>query len=97
MTAWTTTTDYEGTDPMTLDANAVAGMLTEIFGAEMTAARQPVRPLRQPRPRSARLRAYTHASGSRAAMQHLHGDRACASCAGRTAVPGRRPRGRLPT
>ena len=30
--------DYPGVDPMTLDANAVAGMLFEIFGAEMTDA-----------------------------------------------------------
>jgi Family of unknown function (DUF6510) len=32
-TAWPTTDD-----PMTLDANAVAGMLQDAFGAEMTAA-----------------------------------------------------------
>jgi hypothetical protein len=31
------TPDYESEDPDALDANAVAGMLVEIFGAEMTA------------------------------------------------------------
>jgi hypothetical protein len=30
-------TDYESTDSHALDANAVAGMLAEIFGSEMTA------------------------------------------------------------
>lgn len=29
-------TDYPAVDPLTLDANAVAGMLQEIFGSEMT-------------------------------------------------------------
>jgi hypothetical protein len=28
--------DYTSPDPMTLDANAVAGMLMEVFGTEMT-------------------------------------------------------------
>jgi hypothetical protein len=28
--------DYQTTDPHTLDANGVAGMLAEIFGTEMT-------------------------------------------------------------
>jgi len=28
--------DYVSSDPMTLDANAVAGMLMEVFGTEMT-------------------------------------------------------------
>jgi Family of unknown function (DUF6510) len=32
------TTDYSAADPMTLDANAAAGMLMEIFGTEMTVA-----------------------------------------------------------
>jgi len=31
-------TDYPGEDALTLDANAVAGTLHEIFGAEMTIA-----------------------------------------------------------
>jgi hypothetical protein len=31
------TTDYTTYDPLALDANAVAGMLQEIFGSEMTA------------------------------------------------------------
>ena len=30
--------DYPADDPLTLDANAVAGVLHEVFGAEMTAA-----------------------------------------------------------
>jgi hypothetical protein len=30
------TPDYQSEDPYALDANAVAGMLTEIFGSEMT-------------------------------------------------------------
>ena len=30
------TTDYEVADPQTLDGNAAAGMLFDIFGAEMT-------------------------------------------------------------
>jgi hypothetical protein len=30
--------DYQSDDPRTLDANAVAGMLIEIFGTEMTLA-----------------------------------------------------------
>jgi uncharacterized protein DUF6510 len=32
------TTDYSTDDPLTLDANAVAGLLQELFGAEMTTA-----------------------------------------------------------
>jgi NAD-dependent SIR2 family protein deacetylase len=32
------TSDYEGRDTLTLDANAAAGMLMEIFGTEMTIA-----------------------------------------------------------
>jgi hypothetical protein len=32
------TTDYEHDDPHTLDANAVAGLLQELFGSEMTGA-----------------------------------------------------------
>jgi hypothetical protein len=32
------TADYQTADPMTLDANAAAGMLMEIFGTEMTVA-----------------------------------------------------------
>jgi len=35
----TDTTDYPGADTLTLDANAAAGMLMEIFGTEMTVAR----------------------------------------------------------
>jgi NAD-dependent SIR2 family protein deacetylase len=31
-------TDYPGVDALALDANAVAGLLHEIFGSEMTAA-----------------------------------------------------------
>ena len=38
MTDQTDMTDYAADDPHTLDANAVAGLLHEIFGAEMTAA-----------------------------------------------------------
>lgn len=30
--------DYPDADPLTLDANAVAGMLHEVFGTEMTAS-----------------------------------------------------------
>lgn len=32
------TSDYPGADTLTLDANAAAGMLMEIFGTEMTVA-----------------------------------------------------------
>jgi Family of unknown function (DUF6510) len=31
-------TDYSTDDPLTLDANAVAGLLHELFGTEMTSA-----------------------------------------------------------
>ena len=34
----TETSDYPGADTLTLDANAAAGMLMEIFGTEMTDA-----------------------------------------------------------
>jgi len=37
MTAPDESADYPAVDPLTLDANAVAGMLQEIFGIEMTA------------------------------------------------------------
>ena len=38
MTKQTDLTDYAADDPQTLDANAVAGLLEELFGAEMTSA-----------------------------------------------------------
>jgi len=41
------TADYPDVDPLTLDANAVAGILHEVFGSEMTGA-EPLRPLRKP-------------------------------------------------
>jgi hypothetical protein len=38
MTTPTETSDYPAADSLTLDANAAAGMLMEIFGTEMTIA-----------------------------------------------------------
>ena len=38
MTAPDEKTEYTGADSLTLDANAAAGMLMEIFGTEMTVA-----------------------------------------------------------
>ena len=57
-----TTVDYEGADALTLDANAVAGMLTEIFGTEMTALASRCAHCGN-RGQIGTLRAYTHAPG----------------------------------
>ena len=55
-------TDYPGADPFTLDANAVAGMLVEIFGAEMTVAASRCTHCGN-RAQVGTLRAYTNAPG----------------------------------
>ena len=54
--------DYEGVDPLTLDANAVAGMLTEVFGVEMTVAASRCTHCGN-RGQVGSLRAYVHAPG----------------------------------
>jgi hypothetical protein len=54
--------DYSPSDALTLDANAVAGMLTEIFGTEMTASTSRCGHCGN-RGQIGSLRAYTHAPG----------------------------------
>ncbi len=54
--------DYEGADPLTLDANATAGMLMEIFGTEMTVAASRCTHCGN-RAQVGSLRAYVHAPG----------------------------------
>ena len=54
--------DYATADSLTLDANAVAGMLMEIFGAEMTVASSRCTHCGN-RAEMGSLRAYTHAPG----------------------------------
>lgn len=56
------TTDYPGVDPLTLDANAVAGVLHEIFGAEMTVSASRCAHCGN-RAQIGTLRAYVHAPG----------------------------------
>jgi hypothetical protein len=54
--------DYPGADPLTLDANAAAGMLTEVFGTEMTVAASRCTHCGN-LAQIGTLRAYTHAPG----------------------------------
>lgn len=54
--------DYEGADPLTLDANAVAGLLMEVFGIEMTSAASRCSHCGN-RAQVGTLRAYVHAPG----------------------------------
>jgi hypothetical protein len=54
--------DYISEDPMTLDANAVAGILMEIFGTEMTVAASRCTHCGN-RAEIGTLRAYTNAPG----------------------------------
>lgn len=54
--------DYPGADPFTLDANAVAGMLMEIFGTEMTVAASRCAHCGN-RAQIGTMRAYVHAPG----------------------------------
>ena len=54
--------DYDGIDPLTLDANAVAGMLMEVFGTEMTVAACRCTHCGN-RAHVGTLRAYVHAPG----------------------------------
>ncbi len=58
----TPTVDYEGIDPLTLDANAVAGLLMEIFGTEMTVVASRCAHCGN-RAQVGTLRAYVHAPG----------------------------------
>ena len=62
MTTQTDTSDYPGADPLTLDANAAAGMLMEIFGTEMTIAASQCTYCGN-RAQLGTLRAYMHAPG----------------------------------
>ena len=62
MTTRDETPDYGDADTLTLDANAVAGMLMEIFGTEMTAAASRCTHCGN-RGQIGTLRAYTHAPG----------------------------------
>ena len=62
MTTQTDTPDYPGADPLTLDANAAAGMLMEIFGTEMTIAASQCTYCGN-RAQLGTLRAYMHAPG----------------------------------
>jgi hypothetical protein len=55
-------TDYPAVDPLTLDANAVAGMLHEVFGTEMTVVASRCAHCGN-RGMLGSLRAYTHAPG----------------------------------
>lgn len=55
-------TDYPGADALTLDANAAAGMLYEIFGTEMTVAASRCTHCGN-RAQVGTLRAYMHAPG----------------------------------
>ena len=54
--------DYAGADPLTLDANATAGMLMEVFGTEMTVAVSRCTHCGN-RAQVGSLRAYVHAPG----------------------------------
>ena len=54
--------DYPATDSLTLDANAVAGMLMEIFGVDMTASMSRCGHCGN-RGQVGSLRAYTHSPG----------------------------------
>jgi hypothetical protein len=56
------TADYPTADALTLDANAVAGLLMEIFGTEMTVAMSRCGHCGN-RGQVGSLRAYTHAPG----------------------------------
>ena len=58
----TQASDYEGADPLTLDANAVAGMLMEVFGTEMTVVASRCTHCGN-RAQVGTLRAYVHAPG----------------------------------
>ena len=62
MTMRPETTDYPGADTLTLDANAAAGMLMEIFGTEMTGAASRCTYCGN-RAQIGTLRAYMHAPG----------------------------------
>jgi hypothetical protein len=62
MTTQTETSDYPSADDLTLDANAAAGMLMEIFGVEMTAAASRCTHCGN-RGQIGTLRAYMHAPG----------------------------------
>ena len=62
MTTLSDTPDYTGPDPLTLDANAAAGMLMEIFGTEMTIAAHRCTYCGN-RGQIGTLRAYMHAPG----------------------------------
>jgi len=54
--------DYAGVDALTLDANAVAGMLMEIFGTDITASMSRCGHCGN-RGQMGTLRAYTHGPG----------------------------------
>lgn len=54
--------DYPGADNLTLDANAIAGILVEIFGVEMTVVAARCTHCGN-RAQVGSLRAYTHAPG----------------------------------
>lgn len=56
------TADYDRTDALTLDGNAIAGLLMEIFGAEMTVATSRCTHCGN-RAQIGSLRAYVHAPG----------------------------------
>ena len=58
----TDSADFPASDALTLDANAVAGMLMEIFGTEMTASMSRCGHCGN-RGQVGSLRAYTHAPG----------------------------------
>lgn len=62
MTTGSETSDYPGSDPLTLDANAAAGLLMEIFGTEMTVAASRCTYCGN-RAQIGTLRAYMHAPG----------------------------------
>ena len=62
MTTRNETSDYTGADALTLDANAAAGMLMEIFGTEMTIAASRCTYCGN-RAQLGTLRAYMHAPG----------------------------------
>ena len=55
-------TDYAGADALTLDANATAGLLMEVFGTEMTVAASRCTHCGN-RAQIGSLRAYVHAPG----------------------------------
>ncbi len=62
MTTRDETSDYSGGEALTLDANAAAGMLMEIFGTEMTVATSRCTHCGN-RAQIGTLRAYMHAPG----------------------------------